>query len=250
MLKRTATRFQSKWHGFTLIELLVVIAIIGILAAMLLPALNKAREKANAVVCLGNMHQWGLAVGMYADDWQDYLPPEGNALGGSPPSQSPYAWYNVLPPYINAPSLNTLYNVQNKPPTTKTKNIYSCASTKNFPDNPTDVKPFYMYGMNGRMDPNGFALFKRGDCVKPADTIMFTEAEGSISSSNGKYAPQRHSGGGNFAFVDGHASWLKWQDYCRECPASPGIESDSSSLSGDFKPGKNVHWFPYANAPT
>jgi prepilin-type N-terminal cleavage/methylation domain-containing protein/prepilin-type processing-associated H-X9-DG protein len=246
MLKRTATRFQSKWHGFTLIELLVVIAIIGILAAMLLPALNRAREKANAIVCLGNMHQWGLAVGMYSDDWQDYLPAEG------PAGFADYAWYNVLPPYINAASMITLYS-QGKPPTPKTKNIYSCASTKNCPDNPTSDAPFFMYGMNGRMDPNGLNLFKRADAIKPAETIMFCENEGTFSNTNGKYCPQRHSGGGNFTFVDGHAQWLKFQDYCRAL--NPGCsstisEDDSSKLSGDWKGGVVYHWFPFASAPT
>jgi prepilin-type N-terminal cleavage/methylation domain-containing protein len=67
--------------GFTLVELLVVIGIIAVLIGLLLPVLGKARESANFTVCRSNLHQVGLAMRMYANDWDDYYP-DRDEVGG------------------------------------------------------------------------------------------------------------------------------------------------------------------------
>ncbi len=72
--KRGGEKQMGKKNGFTLIELLVVIAIIAILAAMLLPALARAREKARRGVCITNLKQLGLALQIYAGDWGGWFP--------------------------------------------------------------------------------------------------------------------------------------------------------------------------------
>ncbi len=90
-------RKQNK-KAFTLIELLVVVAIIAILAAMLLPALSQARERARAAVCVNNLKQLGLAFHMYLGDYDECFPP--SLYGGSGWNDWKYVWPQMLASYL------------------------------------------------------------------------------------------------------------------------------------------------------
>jgi prepilin-type N-terminal cleavage/methylation domain-containing protein/prepilin-type processing-associated H-X9-DG protein len=88
-------KFSPVQDAFTLIELLVVIAVIAILAAMLLPALAKAKDQAKSINCLSNLHQWGVVWNVYTSDNADSFPGGANP-DGTVDENARAAWFNAL----------------------------------------------------------------------------------------------------------------------------------------------------------
>src|SRR3954463_11252194 len=94
--KTRAIMNRTKYNGFTLVELLVVIGIIGLLVAILLPALNKARDTAQTLACLSNCRQLGNAFQMYANEHKGYLPYPTTSQGEE------LLWFRCVDPYLGA----------------------------------------------------------------------------------------------------------------------------------------------------
>jgi prepilin-type N-terminal cleavage/methylation domain-containing protein/prepilin-type processing-associated H-X9-DG protein len=121
ILNHRRLRYLTAATAFTLIELLVVIAIIAILAGMLLPALGKAKSKAQAIYCISTLRQWGLALQIHASDNEDQIPRDGTDEGGQygvdtgsttgPGSPNdPAAWFNILPPLMGDRAFSNYWN--------------------------------------------------------------------------------------------------------------------------------------------
>ena len=128
--------FERKPTRFTLIELLVVIAIIAILAGMLLPALNKARDKARGTSCLSNMKQLNLAWFNYANDNNEFILNYSTHYYGFPSytnQAQQFVWFEALPclGYLPQPGA-----IDNSSTTPKNRKYYLC---------PSDPKPTYYY---------------------------------------------------------------------------------------------------------
>ena len=156
-------------RGFTLIELLVVIAIIAILAAMVLPVLAKAQEKAVRISCASNLRQWGLALTMYLDDNKIF--PTAKIPNGTPgapagyneddPSwsaltafhaagQGNYVWYNALPSYAGGVPLWQIAQAGTTTNFVSAKKIFDCGTADELPSDFTtnSDRIVFNYGMN------------------------------------------------------------------------------------------------------
>ena len=229
-----------KKNLFTLIELLVVIAIIAILAAMLLPALAKAREKARAISCVSNMKQVGLAVRIYSDDNGDMTCPSHMKVGGTVWEYFPW----LLKDYIGdnktwaCPS-HTKYLQENGTCTNQEKGAWRLNGTSteicglNYKISqacPDDASNRYDKGISYGLIKNpsdtvawacmctdatqwGFGIYKKtasNSSISPYDGDDSTSPARSATGARlGSKAALPHSQASNFTFVDGHVATLK-----------------------------------------
>jgi len=231
----------NKKDGFTLIELLVVVAIIAILAAMLLPALSKARERARQAVCLNNLKQLGNTLYMYANDYNDY-PPCGHV------DFSWYPWYREFFQYIygfptsdevkrRPYNWNTNHNVSSvsvfvcpsdrRPATSDISWSYSAnmrisvSSEWVYPpvkisSVPTPSKKFYLIEWWWDGTPDGSAPDGAWTCIEPHNLFVGYENWPDAWPYTHHEQLQLHNGGNNILFLDGHAKWCTEEEIVSE----------------------------------
>jgi len=205
----TWPRFNRRLRhpAFTLVEMLVVMAIVALLAAVLLPAMARAKDKSRTTQCTNNLRQWGLAFRMYADDNGDCLPRRGQGVQVLFQIDRTDDWFNALPPYLGLASFEHLVATSNRP-VAKAQSVFICPTAKD-----PGEQFFLPYAMNMNLCPHNLPGATRySEVLRPSLVVALADAPGPYSStfpSKRAYSPNpRHQDRVNLLFLAGQVQLL------------------------------------------